>query len=111
MLPNRINSTPPAPPTKLSYSCDVTLNKKETRKLYRLLFPLTRPAQVSPRKKVAWRLVRKWFNRYEKPNAIGKIVVIGQHDGQQTRARITDVRIVKASGHLKSYEYSLTPII
>ena len=110
MLPKILNTTPPAPPKKLSYSCGVTMTKQDRRKLLKLLRPQTRPAQVPPRKKVAWRLVRKWFNRYEKHLAIGATVLIDQKDGQQIRARITDVRIRKAGGHRRSYKYSLTPI-
>lgn len=46
-------------------------NKKRLRKMIPWLCPsLTRPVHVSPRKKVAWRLTRKWFNRYEKPELL-----------------------------------------
>ncbi len=107
-LPNRINSPAPEEPRKMSYSCGVTLNKKEARKLYQLFYPLTRPAQVSPRKKVTWRLVRKWFNRYEKPTVIGREIIAVSKDGKtQLKARITNVRISKAGGHKRSYEFEL----
>ena len=110
-LPNIINSRAPEAPRKMSYSFSTTISKKEARKLRLLKNPLTRPERVSPRKKVAWRLVRKWFNRYEKPLAIGATVIIGQKAGQQIpiQARITDVRIRKEGGHRRSYEYTLTP--
>ena len=107
MQPDTLKTTPAAIPT-LSHSCDVTLNKKEARKLHRLFYPLTRPAQVSPRKKVAWRLVRKWFNHYEKPTLIGRSVVAVAKDGKtRLKARITNVRIYKAGGHKRSYEFEL----
>jgi len=108
-LPNRINSPAPEAPSKMSYSRGVTLNKKEARKLYRLFYPLTRPAQVSPRKKVAWRLVRKWFNRYEKPTLIGRSVVAAAKDGTQLPMHITNVRISKAGGHKRSYNFEAVP--
>lgn len=93
----------------MSYSCDVTLTKKEARKLHRLFYPLTRPAQVSPRKKVAWRLVRKWFNRYEKPTLIGRDVVVSKDDKTQILMRIKNVRISKAGGHKRNYEFEVVP--
>lgn len=108
MLPDTLKTTPAAIPT-LSYSRDVTLNKKEARKLYRLFHPLTRPAQVSPRKKVAWRLVRKWFNRYEKPTLIGRSVVAAAKDGTQLPMHIINVRISKAGGHKRSYNFEAVP--
>ena len=89
----------------MSYRCGVTLYKREARKLYQLFYPLTRPAQISPRKKVAWRLVRKWFNRYEKPTLIGRSVVAVAKDDTQLPMRITNVRISKAGGHKRSYNF------
>lgn len=86
------------------------MDKKEARKLYRLFNPLTRPAQVSPRKKVAWRLVSKWFNRYEKPTLIGREMVVVAKTGEQITMRVTDVQIVKAGGHKKAYNFNAKPI-
>ncbi len=94
----------------MSYSCDVTLNKKEARKLHRLFYPLTRPAQVSPRKKVAWRLVRKWFNRYEKPALIGRGVIAVSKDGTQIPMRVKNVRISKAGGRKRNYKFEATSV-
>ena len=111
MLPDIINSTPPAPPTKLSCTAKLVMTKKQSREMRRLLNPLTRPAQVPPRKKVAWRLVRKWFNRYEKPRLIGACVVATSKDGKtQIPMRITNVRIDKAGGRKRDYSFTATPI-
>lgn len=80
------------------------MDKKEARKLHRLFNPLTRPAQVSPRKKVAWRLVKKWFNRYEKPTLIGREMVAVSKTGERITMRVTNVHIVKAGGHKKGLQ-------
>lgn len=111
MLPKIIKSPAPAPPTKLSCSAKLVMSKKQARELRRMLNPLTRPTQVSPRKKVAWRLVRKWFNRYEKPTLIGRDVVAVSKDGKtQIPMRIKNVRISKAGSHKRSYEFETVPI-
>lgn len=53
-------------PKEMTYSFSTSISKKEARKLHLLVNPLTRPAHISPKKKVSWRLTKKWFNRYEK---------------------------------------------
>lgn len=86
------------------------MDGKKARKLHRLFNPLTRPAQVSPRKKVAWRLVKKWFNRYEKPTLIGREMVAVSKTGERITMRVTNVHIVKAGGHKKAYNFNAKPI-
>lgn len=76
----------------------------------RLLQPLTRPAQVPPKKKVAWRLVKKWFNRYEKPNTVDKQLTAVAKDGSLVNMVITDVRIEKAGGRKRNYSFQCKPI-
>ena len=110
-LPEIINSPAPTPPTKLSCSAKLVMSKKQARELRRMLNPLTRPAQVSPRKKVAWRLVRKWFNRYEKPTLIGRDVIAVSKDGKtQIPMRLKNVRISKAGGRKRNYKFEATPV-
>lgn len=111
MLPDIINSIPPASPTKLSCTAQLVMIKKQAREMRRLLSPPTRPAQVLPRKKVAWRLMRKWFNRYEKPRLIGACVTAISKDGKtQIPMRITNVRINKAGGRKRDYKFEATPL-
>lgn len=106
-----INPTPPAAPKKLSCAAKLIMTKKQSREMRRLLNPLTRPAQVPPHKKVAWRLVRKWFNRYEKPRLIGACVVATSKDGKtQIPMRITNVRINKAGGRKRDYKFEAAPL-
>ena len=109
-LPKIINSPAPEPPRKMSYSFSASINKKDARKLRLLVNPLTRPAHISPKKKVAWRLVRKWFNRYEKPTLIGRDVIAVSKDGTQIPMRIKNVRISKAGGRKRNYKFEATPV-
>lgn len=105
-LPKIINSPAPEPPRKMSYSFSASISKKDARKLRLLVNPLTRPAHISPKKKVSWRLTKKWFNRYEKPAVIGREIMAVSKDGKtQLKVRITNVRISKAGGHKRSYEF------
>lgn len=95
----------------LSFDCQVISNKKEAREWRNMFFPPhTRPEHVSPRKKVSWRLVKKWFNRYEKPRSIGGLIGVDTKEGTQIKARITDVRISKAGGHKRTYDFTCAPI-
>lgn len=110
-LPNIINSPAPEAPRKMTYSCSATISKKEARKLHLLLNPLTRPAHISPKKKVSWRLTKKWFNRYEKPEWLKRTVMAVSKDGKtQMQARITNVRITKAGGHKRDYTFTCSPV-
>lgn len=109
-LPNIINSPAPAAPRKLTYSCSGTLSKKEARKMRLLLYPLTRPAHISPKKKVSWRLTKKWFNRYEKPQWLQRSITVVSRDGKtQVTAQITGVKLYKAGGHKYDYEFTAKP--
>lgn len=66
----------------------------------RTINPLTRPAHVSPKKRVSWRLRKKWFNRYQKPVWLEQCVVAVSKDGKtKIPLRIGDVRMLKAGGH------------
>lgn len=110
-LPRIINSPAPEPPRKMSYSFSASISKKDARKLRLLVNPLTRPAHISPKKKVSWRLTKKWFNRYEKPIWLQRTITAVSKDGsQEVNARITDVRITKAGGHKREYTFTCTPI-
>lgn len=112
MSPEIYKMTPPAPPTKLSYSCSLSaMSKKQRRECRRLFYPLTRPAHISPKKKVSWRLTKKWFNRYQKPVWLKRTVTADSEDGKtQVLARVTGVKISKAGGHRCTYTLKDKPI-
>lgn len=76
----------------------------------RLLNPMTRPAQVPAKKKVSWRLTKKWFNRYEKPGFIGRTVIAEAKNGSRYQMQITDVRISKAGGRTRNYNFQCQPV-
>ena len=93
-----------------SISFNATVNKKYARRWHLLLNPLTRPARISPKKKVSWRLVKKWFNRYEKPELLKRTLVAVGNDGTKFDVQITNVRIKKELNHKRSYIYVGFPI-
>lgn len=47
----------------------------------------SRPRQISPRRRVKWRLVKKWFNRYEKQKYIGATVFFVHADVPKSHVR------------------------
>lgn len=111
VLPRIINSPVPPAPRKMTFGCSATINKKEARKLHLLVHPLTRPAHISPNKKVSWRLVKKWFNRYEKPIWLKRTVMVVANAGKDPiQARITDAHITKVGGHIQNLSISCKPL-
>ena len=93
-----------------SISFNASVNKKDARKLGLLLNPLTRPAHISPKRKVSWRLVKKWFNRYEKPEWLKRSFVAVGKDGTKINVQITHVRIIKEGNHKRSYIFECKPL-
>lgn len=111
MLPDVIKSPVPAAPVKMSYNCSMTMSKKQMREMRQIFYPLTRPAHISPKKKVSWRLIKKWFNRYEKPVWLKRTVMAVSKDGKtRIQAKITSVKIHKAGGRKRDYSFTATPI-
>lgn len=94
-------------PASLSMSCEVTVTKamrKEFREMTR-----TRPDLKRPHRKRAWRLVRKWFNRYQKPKMIGMTIVAQTVDGGNIPMTVQDVKIRKGYPGIE-YGYTLSPL-
>lgn len=97
-------------PNKMTYECSVKMDKKQAREWHKMLNPPTRPTHVSPKKKVSWRLIKKWFNRYEKSEWLKRCVRAVSKDGKtQIQARITGVKIRKAGGHMRDYSLTANP--
>ena len=94
-------------PARKSFSFSAKMSKKQAREFRRLVSPLNRPAQVSPRRKVAWRLVRKWFNRYEKPRMIGSTIGLNGLLGQLYT--VTEAHITRGGGRTRNIKLNLTP--
>ena len=91
-----------------SYSFDVKMDKKTRKSMLELV--RTRPDQAKVGKKHKWRLINKWFNRYQKPRIIGRISQISTVSGF-IKAKIVDVKICKDGRHKVAYSYELKPII
>lgn len=53
-----------------SINFNATLSKKEARKWRTILNPLTRPAHISPKKKVSWRLVKNGLTDMRNRNGL-----------------------------------------
>lgn len=109
--PRYINSTPPAPPTKFTATASLAMTRKQKKEIYRLLYPLTRPAHISPKKRVKWRLQQKWFKRYEKRSWIGRMLMAEAKDGQRISMHVTDIRRSKDGGHGYNLDIDAKPII
>lgn len=69
------------------------------------IHPLCRPRRISPKKRVKWRLVKKWFNRFEKSRYNG-IVLRVQAVGGEVFCMITEVKIKK--GGKRNIDYCMT---
>lgn len=94
-------------PASFSMSFDIPVTKamrKEFREMTRI-----RPDLKCPHRKRAWRLVRKWFNRYQKSKMIGMTVVAQTVDGGNIPMVIQDVKIRKGCPGIE-YGYTLSPL-
>ena len=89
-----------------SISCEITMTK-EMRKYLREM-NRTQPNLKHPRRKCAWRLRRKWFNRYQKPRIIGMMITAQTEGGPTIPMKIRDVKISKGYPGVL-YEYQCTP--
>ncbi len=92
--------------TSMTMSYDILMTK-DMRKYLREM-ARARPNLKHPQRKCAWRLVRKWFNRYQKPRMIGMIVVAQTKDGKNYPMKTHDVKIRKGYPGVL-YQYSCTP--
>lgn len=84
-------------------------DKEYAKALQEYLHSRSRPRHVSPMRCVKWRLVKKWFNRYEKNSYCGAIVFFHHADGSSIPCQITNVKIEKAGKHRLNYIISTEP--
>lgn len=100
----------------LTYSAAVEFeNRKAARDFRRMVKPQTKPDNLKyPKRKRAWRIVKKWFNRFERPAVrLGRYQVeIHAKDGSVIRGIITDVRIAKSTfgRHKQDRNYTIKPL-
>jgi hypothetical protein len=93
-----------------STSASLKMDKKQAKQFQNWLHPLCRPRHISPKKRVKWRLVKKWFNRYERPIIIGMVVRAQYRVSLSAPCLITDVKIRKAGRHRLTYDISAESI-
>lgn len=84
-------------------------DKEYAKALLEYLHQRSRPRHISPMRRVKWRLVKKWFNRYEKDSYCGAIAFFYHADGSSIPCQITNVKIEKAGKHRLNYIISAEP--
>ncbi len=97
----------PSEPVSLSFSCQLKPNK-EMVKMYRDL-TRTMPDRANPHKKRPWRLIRKWFNRYQRPRCKGVGYRIETYAGY-IDVVISDVTIHRDKDNKIYFQYHSKPI-
>lgn len=96
---------------KAAFSFNATMGKKDAKQFHQLVHPQTRPSHISPMRKVKWRLVKKWFNLYEKQQLLNRIITATSRDGKtRIEAQVIDVKVHKDGGHRKVYEIISKPL-
>lgn len=85
-------------------------DEEYAKALQEYLNPRSRPRHISPKRRVKWRLLKKWFNRYEKQNYIGATVFFVHADGTRIPCAITNVQIEKAGKHRINYCITSVPV-
>ena len=83
----------PEKPKPLSLSANISMTKG-MRKKYQNITRI-QPDLKYPKRKRAWRLVRKWFNRYQKPSLIGATIIAKPIEGTDTLMIIESIKISK----------------
>lgn len=71
----------------------------------------TTPDVKYPKKRRAWRITKKWFNRYQKPRIIGSLANITAESGIIYTAKIINVRILKEGYRRMSFDFTAQPIM
>lgn len=108
--PPKINFEEPEITKPLSFSCSIQMKQnKAMRKWYRDM-TRTMPDRANPHKKRAWRLIRKWFNRYQRPRCKGMNYRIETEAGY-IDAVILDVTIHKDRNNRVYLQYKSRPIL
>lgn len=96
------NSKPTSPPS-FSMSATISMTKSQRKRLRELC--RTRPDLKHPTRKRSFRLIRKWFNRYQKPKLIGTTIQAETANGEHIPMIITNVTISKG---ITGPEYQFT---
>lgn len=94
-------------------SLSVTFEVKPNKQLRKWYRDQTRvaPDLKYPKKKRAWRVKKKWFNRYQKPRFIGQIVAFEGEFGKSYPAKIVKAKICKNGGNNCFIDFCAEPLI
>lgn len=88
-----------------SISMETKLTKAQRREFRRLTNePRLKPWRIQGTPKVAWRIRKKWFNRFYKPGAKGRIITVPNEDGSLSIQAITGMSISKSGGRRVSLD-------
>ena len=87
------------------------LNRKDAKRLDFILKKISRPVRISVKKRVAWRLHKKWFNRYVKCQYIESVITFANKTEEESaKFIVTSVKIEKAGRHKRDFIMNCKPI-
>ena len=79
----------------MKYETNFTINnRKLAKQIRRMLYPQTQPENIRKGKHRPLRVLKKWFNRYQRKWFIGS-TVIASINGNKVQFTISDVRLCK----------------
>lgn len=79
----------------MKYETNFTINnRKLAKQMRRMLYPQTQPENIRKGKHRPLRVLKKWFNRYQRKWFIGS-PIIASINGNQFQLTISDVRLCK----------------
>ena len=79
----------------MKYETNFTINnRKLAKQMRRMLYPQTQPENIRKGKHRPLRVLKKWFNRYQRKWFIGS-TVIASINGNKLKFTISDVRLCK----------------
>lgn len=81
----------------MKYETNFTINnRKLVKQIRRMFYPQTQPENIRKGKHRPFRVIKKWFNRYQRKWFIGS-PVIASINGNKVQFTISDVRLCKLS--------------
>lgn len=79
----------------MKYETSFTIkSRKLVKQIRRMFYPQTQPENIRKGKHRPFRVIKKWFNRYQRKRLIGS-TVIASINGNKLQLTISDVRLCK----------------
>lgn len=89
------------------------MSRSELKKLRRFMHycrPQMKPYRIQGTPKVAWRIRKKWFNRFYKPRLIGTMTGFRGANGEyEVHGEITSVRLYREGRGSYGIDFTLQP--